>query len=139
MVMIKLRPERYANENAHKLHPRATGPFQVRRKINPNTYDIVIPSDWRIPTTFNICDLVPYQGRLEVPTEPGLPLDSTESSLLEPGEDDGSRSPRKGVTANVPTAVPAGPSAEDEGPGEHAERPRRYAKPTTRATDYVYF
>ena len=50
-----------------------------------------------------------------------------------------SRSPRKGVTANVPTAVPIGPSAEDEGPGERIERPRRSAKSTTRATDYVYF
>ena len=27
MVMVRLRPERYANENAHKLHPRAAGPF----------------------------------------------------------------------------------------------------------------
>ena len=27
MVMIQLRPERYAAERAHKLHPRAAGPF----------------------------------------------------------------------------------------------------------------
>ena len=60
MVMIRLRPERYANENVHKLHPRAAGPFLVRRKINSNAYDIGIPPEWRIPTTFNVCDLVPY-------------------------------------------------------------------------------
>ena len=115
MVMVRLRPERYANENAHKLHPHAAGPFQVRGKINPNAYDIAIPTDWRIPSTFNICDLVPYQGRLEVPTAPGRPPDSTESSLLDPGENDGSRSPCKGITADVSTAK------------------------STRATEYVYF
>ena len=73
MVMVRLRPELYAHENAHKLYPRAAGPFQVRGKINANAYDIAIPPDWKIPTTFNICDLVPYRGRLEVPTEPGRP------------------------------------------------------------------
>ena len=91
----RLHPERYAAEKAHKLHPRAASPFRVRRKINPNTYDIAIPRDWGIPTTFNIYDLVPYQGRLEVPIEPGLPPDSTESSLLEPEGMMGATLPRK--------------------------------------------
>ena len=45
MVMVRLRPERYANENAHELHPRAAGPFQVRGKISANTYDVAIPTD----------------------------------------------------------------------------------------------
>ena len=138
MVMVRLSPERYANETVHKLHPRAAGPFQVRRKINPNAYDIAIPPDWRILTTFNICDLVPYQGQLEVPTESGQPLDSTESSLLDPGENDGSRSPRKGLKDNVPTTIPAGTSVEDDEPEEGTEQPRRSAK-STRATEYVYF
>ena len=102
MVMVRLCPECYANENAHKLHPHAAGTFQVRGKINANTYDIDIPTDWKIPATFNICDLVPYRGRMEIPTEPGQPPDSTESSLLDPEEDDGSRSPRTGVTADAP-------------------------------------
>ena len=139
MVMIRLCPERYANENAHKLHPRAAGPFQVRWKINSNSYDIAIPPDWRIPTAFNVCDLVPYQGELDVPTEPGHPPDSPESSLLEPGEDDGSHGSREGATANAPTMIPAGPGAVDKGPGEHTERPRRSAKPTARPTEFVYF
>ena len=138
MVMVRLSLERYTNETAHKLHPRAAGPFQVRRKINPNAYDITIPPDWRIPTTFNIFDLVPYQGQLEVPTESSQPLDSTPSSLLDPGENDGSCSPCKGVTDNVPTTIPAGTSAEDDEPEEGTERPRRSAK-STRATEYVYF
>ena len=140
MVMVRLRLERNANENAHKLHPRAAGPFQVRGKINANTYDdIAIPINWRIPSTFNICDLVPYRGRLEVPTELGRPPDSMESSLLDPEEDDGSGSPRKGVTTDVPTTSPTEKNIDDDdGAKECTERPRRSAKPT-RATEYVYF
>ena len=139
MVMIRLRPERYAMENTHKLHPRAAGPFKVRRKINSNAYEIAIPLDWRIPTTFNVCDLVPYQGPLDVPTEPGHPLDSPGSSLLEPGEDDRARGPHEGETVGASTTVSAGTSAEDDEPGARTERPRRSAKSTTRPTEFVYF
>ena len=110
---------------------------------------------------------MPYQGQLDVPTEPGRLPDSQKSSLLEPGEDDGSRGPREGVTANAltttpagtsiedeelrghteregitanaPTTTPAGTSTEDKGPRGRTERPRYFAKPTMRATEYVYF
>ena len=137
--MVRLRPEHYANENAHKLHPRAAGPFQVRGKINANAYDIAIPTDWKIPSTFNICDLVPYRGRLEIPTEPGRPPDSTESSLFDPEEDDGSRSPWKGITADAPTMSPTETNIDDDdGAEERTERPRRSARPT-HASEYVYF
>ena len=44
-VMVRLYPERYAMERAHKLHPRAAGPFPIRWVINPNAYDVGIPSD----------------------------------------------------------------------------------------------
>ena len=121
MVMVRLRPERYAVEKAHKLHPRADGPFQVRRKINPNAYDIAIPPEWGIPTTFNICDIIPYQGPLEVPTEPGLSPDSMGSSLLEPEENDGSRTPTKEVTVDDVLVIPAGTKEEDATPDERAK------------------
>ena len=144
MVMIKLRPKRYATEKAHKLHPRATGPFRVRRKINPNAYDIAILPDWGIPTTFNICDLVAYQGPLEVPTEPGLPPDSTEPSPLELEENDGPHTPTSGVTANdlerrTEPGDLAGTKWEEEATRERAGRPRRSAKPTVRSSEYYYF
>ena len=136
MVMIRLRPERYAMENAYKLHPRAAGPYKVRRNINANAYEIAIPPEWKIPATFNVCDLVPYQGPLAVPAEPGHPLDSPESSFLEPGEDD---RVRKGETADSSTTVSAGTSAEDDETGARTERPQRSAKSTTRPTKFVYF
>ena len=106
-VMIWLRPERYAAEKAHKLHPRAAGPFRIRRKINPNAYDIAIPSDWGISTSFNICDLVPYPGPLVLPTVPCLPPNSTESSFFKPEENDGSHTLAEGLTANSQTTTSA--------------------------------
>ena len=72
----------------------------MRRVINPNAYDIAIPTDWGIPSTFNICDLVLYKGSLEVPSEPDLPLDSSVSSLFAPEENDGPHSPSNSVTDN---------------------------------------
>ena len=160
MVMIRLWPEQYAAEKAHKLHPRAAGPFRIRRKINPNAYDIAIPSDWGIPTTFNICDIIPYPGPLAVPTEPGLPSNSSEPSLFEPEENDGPHVPAAGITTNDSkataaeidaeataegittldsTVTTAGAKADESAPRGRAVRPRRSAKPTTLSTDFVYF
>ena len=89
-------------EKAHKLHPRAAGPFSVRRVINPNAYDIDIPPEWGISSTFNIGDLVAYQGPREVPTEPGLPPNSTESSSFSPEENDGDHSTPRNKATNDP-------------------------------------
>ena len=160
MVMIRLRPECYAAEKAHKLHPRAAGPFRICRKINPNAYDIAIPSDWGISTSFNICDLVPYPGPLVIPTVPCLPPDSTKSSFFKPEENDGSHTLAKGLTANSQTATSAetealtpaeglttnesmattaGAKEEEEALRGRTERPRRSAKPTTSSTDFVYY
>ena len=104
MVMVRLRPERYAMEKAHKLHPRTAGPFSVLRVVNPNAYDVAIPPEWGIASNFNIGDLVAYQGPLEVPPEPGLSPYSTESSLFAPAENDGDHSPRN-IAINGPDPV----------------------------------
>ena len=137
--MIRLCPKLYAAEKVHKLHPRAPGPFRVRRKVNPNAYDVAIPPEWGIPTTFNICDILPSQGPLEVPMEPGLPPDSTESSLFEPEENDRPHSPAKEVTVDDVLAVPTGTEGEDASTDERTGQPRRSTKPTTQFADFVYF
>ena len=144
MVMIRLRPECYAMEKAHKLHLRVAGPFQVRRVININAYDIAIPPDWGIASTFNICDLVAYQGPLEVPAKLGLPPDSTESSLFALEENDGYHSPARDVTTNGPEpgaelGTPTGPKREIKVNEERKRRPQRPAKPTTGPSEYYYF
>ena len=138
-VMVRLRPERYAAERAHKLHPRADGPFQVRRKINPNAYDVAIPPELGILTTFNICDLIPYRGPLEIPIEPGLPPDSTESSLFVPEEDDGPRDPATGVTVEDDLAATARAAEDDATLDERQGRSRRQVKPTPQLAEYFYF
>ena len=145
--MVRLRPECYAAVKAHKLHPRADGPFLVRRRVNPNAYEIAIPPEWGIPNTFNVCDLVPYRGRLDVPTEPGLPPDSTESSLVEPEENDGPRAPATDITADdnitgtdIMVDDDITGTEEDDGiSDERTTRPRRTAKPTTQLAGFVYF
>ena len=137
--MVRLCPERYAAERAHKLHPHVDGPFQVRRKINPNAYDVAIPPEWGIPTTFNICDLIPYRGPLEIPIEPGLPPDSTESSLFVPEEDDGPRDPATGVTVDDDLAATARAAEDDTTLDERQGRSRRPAKPTPQLAEYFYF
>ena len=99
-----------------------------------------------------------YQGRLEVPSEPGLPPNSTESSLSAPEENDGDPSPADDTTANdernsspvddttandpEPGAEPdtyTGTNKEIEKAKEQKGRPHRSAKPTTKASEYLYF
>ena len=98
--MVRLRSERYATEKAHKLHPRAAGPFEILRVINPNAYVVAIPPEWGISSTFNIYDLVDYHGPLDIPAEPGLPPNSTESSAFVSEENDGDHTPRGNVEDN---------------------------------------
>ena len=145
-------------ERAHKLHPREAGPFLICRLINPNAYDVAIPSDWGISSTFNICDILAYQGPLDVPSEPGLPPNSMESSLFaleendgDPllvddttADDEGNPSPGEGTTANGPEPMTepdtyAGTTTETEQAKEKNRRPHRSAKPMTKAKDYFYF
>ena len=144
MVMIRLRLERYVMEKAHKLHPRAAGPFSIRRVFNPKAYDITIPPDWGISSTFNICDLVAYQGPLEVPSEPGLPPNSTESSLFAPVENDGGHTLPTNSLTNGPERITEPETStrsgqKSEAVEEQKERPRRPTKPTAWPSKYHYF
>ena len=84
-----------------------------------------------------------YQGPLEVPTELGLPHDSTESSSSPSEENDGDSATRWNEAIIDP-----GPETESEGPAKtdpemgaeeaHKGLPRRPAKPTTKPSEYVY-
>ena len=144
LVMVRLRPERYATEKAHKLHPRAAGPFEILRVINPNAYIVAIPPEWGISSTFNICDLVDYHGPLDVPAEPGLPPNSTESSAFVSEENDGDHTPSGNVVDNdlePPTDCETTIQTDrgTEAVEERRERPRRLAKPSTRPSEYHYY
>ena len=142
--MVRLRPERYATEKAHKLHPRAAGPFEILRVINPNAYVVAIPPEWGISSTFNICDLVDYHGPLDVPAEPGLPPNSTELSAFVSEENDGDHTPRGNVEDNdlePPTDCETTIQTDRgiEAVEERRERPRHLTKPSTRPSEYHYY
>ena len=127
-------------EKAHKLHPRAAGPFSVRPVVNPNAYDVAIPPEWGISSTFNIGDLVAYQ---DLHLEPGLSPYSTESSLSASAENDGDHSPRdiafNGLDSVTEPEASAELETEVEAVEEQKGHPRRPMKPKTRSSEYFYF
>ncbi len=53
-----------------KLSPRFIGPFPIIRQVNPVTYELKLPSQYRIHPTFHVSLLKPYHS--PVSTEPGL-------------------------------------------------------------------
>ena len=126
-------------KKAHKLHPRAAGPFSVQRIVNPNAYDVEIPPEWGISSTFNFGDLVAYRGPLGIPPEPRLSPYSTESSLSTPAENDGDHSPGD-IAFNGPDPVTEHEApGEDEAVKERKGRPRRPTKSTFKLSEYFYF
>jgi len=44
------------------LHVRNVGPFKILNKLNYNTYVKDLPRDYSISCTFNVNDLVDYNG-----------------------------------------------------------------------------
>jgi hypothetical protein len=79
-VWVHFRKERFPNERKSKLHPRGGGPFQVVEKINNNAYRIDLQGEHHVSSTFNVCDLSPFDvGTLDV---------DSRSNPLYGGEDD---------------------------------------------------
>jgi hypothetical protein len=62
LVWLLLRKERLPDLRKSKLMPRADGLFKVLKKINENTYNLDLPSDFGVSPIFNIIYLKPYLG-----------------------------------------------------------------------------
>jgi hypothetical protein len=70
MVMVRLRPERFAHGTFHKLHHRTAGPFKVLKRLGPNAYHIELPPDIHFSPVFNVEDLHAYPGHYEEEAAP---------------------------------------------------------------------
>ncbi|KAI0492023.1 hypothetical protein KFK09_026288 [Dendrobium nobile] len=60
--MVRIRSERFPPGSAKKLHARSAGPFKIISKINSNAYVLDLPEGFNINPTFNIEDLVAFEG-----------------------------------------------------------------------------
>ena len=45
--------------------PSILGPFQILKKIIDNAYQIDIPFEYGVHSTFNISDLIPFVGSMD--------------------------------------------------------------------------
>ena len=82
LVWVHLFKDRFPEQHKNKLQPRADGPFKVLRKINDNAYEIELPSNYGVISSFNVADLSPFFGVKESTTTP-----------FQEGEDDEDKSP----------------------------------------------
>jgi len=96
LVWVHLRKERFPSKRKSKLMPRANGPFEVLERINNNAYNINLPWEYGVSTTFNVADLSLY---LEDDTLENLSVNSYQ------GEDDGDQALNDQV--NIPTTQPS--------------------------------
>ncbi len=52
--------------------PRFVGYFTIQKQINPVTFQLNLPPQYRIPSTFHVSLLKPYHSSVSPSTEPGL-------------------------------------------------------------------
>ena len=60
--MLHLRKDRFPKQRKSKLSPCGDRPFQILKKINNNAYQLDLPEDYGVHTTFNVIDLIPFVG-----------------------------------------------------------------------------
>jgi hypothetical protein len=60
LVWVHLRKERFPQKRKNKLNQRGDGPFKVLKRIGPNAYQLELPGEYNVHTTFNVADLSLY-------------------------------------------------------------------------------
>ncbi len=68
-----------------KLAPRYVGPFTIQRQINPVTFQLNLPPQYRIHPTFHVSLLKPYHSPVSLSTEPGPSTEPPLPLILEDG------------------------------------------------------
>ena len=82
-VWVHMRKERFSEQRKSKLQPRGDGPFQVLERINDNAYEIELPGEYNVSTTFNVSDLTLFDvdGEADLRTNPFEEGESTKEAL----------------------------------------------------------
>jgi len=94
--LLYLRKDRFPNQRKSKLSPHGDGPFQMLKKINNNAYQLDLPKEYGVYTTFNVIDFIPFVGSNEEEVdEPDLRSDPPQE-----GGDDG-RGLRRGLVTRA--------------------------------------
>ena len=76
-----VRSERLHPGKVSKLGSRGSGPFKVLKRIGTNAYELELPKEFGVNSTFNVSDLVPYRG---LAVEPSKELEPSSSLEREP-------------------------------------------------------
>jgi len=83
-VWLHLRKDRFPTKRKSKLSPREDDPFQVLKRINNNAYQIDLPEEYGVHTTFDVMDLTPFVGSEDEEAEE---LDLMTNPFQEGGDD----------------------------------------------------
>ena len=59
-VWLHMRKEPFPEKMRSKLMSRGDGPFQILAKVNDNAYQLDLPGEYGVSSTFNVADLLPF-------------------------------------------------------------------------------
>jgi len=72
LVWLHLRKERFPHLQKSKLSLRGDGPFKIIKKINDNAYQLDLPAEYGVHSSFNITDLILFVGTMDDDTHSDL-------------------------------------------------------------------
>ena len=84
LVMVYLRKGRLPAGTFNKLNDKKHGPYQIIKKINDNAYQVNLPAEMAISSTFNVADLFEYYP----PDGSSSTLTNSRTSSFQPGKTD---------------------------------------------------